>query len=160
MNTSLTSHIQTLSVNDLENLDTELAKLLSNHSADVRLIKSTIDIEKLENFETEALNFSDKDHRPLRATLGIDKLAYINIYTAGSTRQYNAYVPIGPPTGSLYGRVYLIDLKTNKYDLYDELSFKINVHGEWDEPPAFPGVTNAFYQAIESARNNVLSSFR
>jgi hypothetical protein len=31
--------------------------------------------------------------------------------------------------------------------------------GKWDEPDRFPGLTNAYYQALESSRDRLLQPF-
>jgi hypothetical protein len=35
----------------------------------------------------------------------------------------------------------------------------VSAQGEWDEPPKFPGLTTAYYQAIELAKDKIKDQF-
>jgi len=44
-----------------------------------------------------------------------------------------------------------------------ELMRPVNIvkaaEGNWDEPPKFPGMTNAYFQTLELARDRLLKAF-
>jgi len=43
--------------------------------------------------------------------------------------------------------------------MYQDVNVNVASRGEWKEPPSFPGVTTAFYEAIESAKSDILGHF-
>ena len=50
------------------------------------------------------------------------------------------------------------DLSTNTYTLYQKIDIYKNAEGEWKEPPSFPGITNAYYQALEQVKDEIKAS--
>lgn len=158
-NSSLTSHFESLNANDLKILNELVNNRITSKGIRSTLITSDINLKKFKKFKKLDSYFPKIDFRPLKEKLGVSKLVVIDLNTLGAYRPYSAYVPTGDPTGTVMGVVYTIDLATNKYDLYETIDIKINTHGNWDEPPSFPGVSNAYYQAIESAKDKIVSFF-
>jgi hypothetical protein len=159
-NSSGTSHIQSLDTNELVGLDETVVELISSKGIKTSLVKTVIDLEKLAKYKTDELNFAKQDFRVLKEKLGVDKLIVIDINTAGAYRPYSSYVPTGAPVGTVSGLAYTIDLNTNKYELYENIDFKVGAQTKWDEPPAFPGVTNAYYQAVEMTKDKIVALFK
>jgi len=141
-NSSLTKHFKTLNGND-------------------KLIKEKITLDKLKKYKAEENTgiYARKDYRVLKSQLGLDTLVVIDINTLGAYCGYSSYVRTGDPMGFVKGQIYSIDLNTNEYDLYQVIDEKVSATGDWDEPPSFPGVTNAFYQAIETAKDKTKAFF-
>ena len=149
-NSSLTSHITSLSAEDLDGMSGAIEAKLKDKGIKTRFINTAIEFEVMEDFADHKTGFSHKDLKPLRESLGVDKLIVVSITSVGAYRPYSGYIPTGDPVGVVTGIAYTVDLKTNKYEQYESLDFKVNTEGEWDEPPAFAGVTNAYYQAIDN----------
>ena len=56
------------------------------------------------------------------------------------------------------GVAYLVDVRTNALDWYYTYSQKLPADGAWDEPPQFPGLTNAYFQVLEATRTDLVSA--
>jgi len=50
----------------------------------------------------------------------------------------------------------MVDLTSNAYDWYMPLNVLKSADGRWDEPPKFPGLTNAYFQALEESKDQLL----
>lgn len=57
------------------------------------------------------------------------------------------------------GLAYLVNLKTNDYEWYQPIDVAKGA-ANWDQPPGYPDLTNAYYQAIELAKDSVLTPLR
>ena len=66
---------------------------------------------------------------------------------------------MGDPKAEIVGSVYLVNTTNNAYEWFSPISITIGADGEWDESPDFPGLTNAYYQAIETTRDKILKPF-
>lgn len=157
-NSSLTKYTKTLDYTDLKESDQIILESLERKGAEVKIIAEPFSIKKLKKFKTKELNYAKKNHTPLKQKFDIDKLFVLNLTSIGVYRPYANYIPTGAPTGLVEGVFYLLDLNTNKYEMYQTIDFKINTQGEWDESPNYPGITNAFYQAVEQAKDKIRST--
>ena len=77
----------------------------------------------------------------------------------GISRDYSAYIPTSDPKGKIVGQGFMVNLSTNAYEWYQDLSTAKSSDGAWDEPPSYPGLTNAYFQAIELTKDDVLKAF-
>jgi hypothetical protein len=159
-NSSLTSHMQTLPTTDFTNVKTEILKVLQDKGKIAEISTASLNLEKLKSFKTKENGFADVDYRVLKDVLKTDKLLLVQISRLGASRSYASYVPTGAPVGSVAGKILIVDLNTNKLELYMPINVDMSVQGEWDEPKNFPGVTNAYYQAIEMAKKFVLTQLK
>lgn len=155
-NQSLTSHVRTWTHEDLLQWKDEVAKLLRRQGLDARVIDEPLDITKLPSFSSKEPNFARRDHASFRARYNVDKLLVINITALGAWRNYSAYIPTGDPKAVLKGSGYLVNLGNNALDWYLPLDFQKSAESKWDEPPKFPGLTNAYYQAIEGGKDAIM----
>jgi hypothetical protein len=157
-NASLTKHIETLDHTEIADLGNKITSYISEKGHEAKLIDSKIEISKLKKFKTKELNFAPKDFRPLKNKLNVDSLLVIDLNVVGTFRTYSGYVPTSDPKGAVKGLIYLVDLNTNQYKLYKNLDIQVSAEGEWDEPPTFPGVTNAYFKALELSKQAVKST--
>lgn len=151
-NSSLTNHINTLPLDEIGGVRGDVVAVLSTKGKAVEEVKAPIDVEKLPKFKSKEPGFAEKDFRGLKDTLKVDKLLVLLINRAGALRTYSAYIPTSDPQGHVSGVMMIVDLNTNKLDLYQNVASTVPVQGNWDEPKVFPGVTNAYYQAVENAK--------
>lgn len=158
-NSSLTSHVQTLSYEDLAKLKYDVAELLRKRGADVSVIEEELKLDTLSDYGTKAQNIASKDFSPLQQKYRIDKLLVIDITALGFIRTYSAYIPTSDPKGRLQGTGYIVNLKNNAYEWYLPVAVTKSAGEKWDEPPRFPGLTNAYYQALEIGRDSFLQPF-
>lgn len=158
-NSALIEHTKTLPNEDLAELKQEFLKLLKTKGAETIEITAPLKIEELANYSSSEPNTARKDFSSLQEKYGISKLLLIHINAIGFMRPYSAYFPAGEPQATLFGRAYLVDLKTNAYDWYQPLEISKRSEGSWDEPPKYPGLTNAYFQTIELSKDNLIQSF-
>lgn len=158
-NSSLTEHAKSLPYEDLPKLKEEIAGLLRNKGSNVLVIDEPVDMKSLTDFGTKGPNIAKKDFTSLRGKYQIEKLIVIDVDAVGFIRTYSAYIPTSDPKGYLHGTGYLVDLKSNTYDWYQPVTITKSADGKWDEPPTFPGLTNAYFQTIAIARDAFLQPF-
>lgn len=154
-NNKLTDHAKTLTPAELAKLNVDVAAVLRKKGASVTMLDA-FDIKTLPDAAKPAPNFAAKDFSSLKAKYKIDKLLMIAISSNGFSRPYSAYFPAGDPKASITGVAYIVDLTTNAYEWYQPLAVQKASDGVWDEPPTFPGLTNAYYQAIELTRDQLV----
>lgn len=152
-NSSLTSHLESLPMSDIESAKQVVYDGYKSKTSHVEFVNLSKDkLSTLKKFRGE-LGFAKKDYRSLKSELNIDVLVLLNIRRHGAYRMYSAYVPVTDPQGYVSGVLYSVDLETNQYIQFQRFERKILVEGEWDEPKQqFPGVTNAYYQAVEKVK--------
>ncbi|RZM81653.1 hypothetical protein C3B51_07870 [Pseudoalteromonas rubra] len=152
-NSSLSNHLESLPTTDIESAKQVVYDGYKSKTQHVEFVNLSKDkLSKLKKFKGE-LGFAKKDYRSLKSELNIDVLVVLNIYAHGAHRMYSAYVPVTDPQGYVAGVIYSVDLETNQYVQFQRFNRKILVEGEWDEPKQqFPGVTNAYYQAVEKVK--------
>ncbi|GMM85062.1 hypothetical protein [Pseudoalteromonas sp. MTN2-4] len=159
-NATLDKHLKTLPIADLESTKELVLEGYKKSSDNVSYIElSENEVKKLKKFKGE-LGFAKKDFRPLKESKNIDVLVVVEYWAHGAYRLYDAYIPLTDPQGYVTGVVYSVDLNDNQYIQYQKIDKKVVVDGEWDEPSLnFPGVTNAYYQALEQTKESIKKIF-
>ena len=155
-NSSLTSYSHTLPYEDLANLRTDAADALRRKGVDVVVIPENLLLNLFPKNKAKGANLSPRNFSALKAKYGIDKLLVIDVTGLGFVRNYAAYIPTSDPQAWLSGLGYMVDLKTNQYEWYMPVSIVRSAEGAWSEPPKFPGLTNAYFQAITIGRDQFL----
>jgi hypothetical protein len=158
-NRSLTVHVQTLTHEDLPKLKDDVAKLLQAKGLEAHVIAEPLDVKNLPSFGSKQPNFAVKDFSSLKAKYGVDKLLVIDIQVLGAERNYSAYIPTGDPKAVLRGTGYIVNLSNNALEWYQPLNVYKSADQKWDEPPKFPGLTNAYYQALEIGKDEITKPF-
>lgn len=159
-NASLTTHARTLPLEDLPNLKNDIADLLRKKGNDVTVIEEEVDLKKLSNLSSKGPNIAKKDFSPLQQKYHIDKLLVIEITSIGFVRDYSAYIPTSDPRSVLEGAGYIVNLKDHVYEWYVPVKIIKNAEQNWDEPPKFPGLTNAYFQSLETGKDSFLAPFK
>ncbi|MBL8514144.1 MAG: hypothetical protein JNJ55_09170 [Betaproteobacteria bacterium] len=159
-NNKLTTHVRTLPSDDLVGVKQTIADQLRKKGAQVKIIDEKFVLGDLPSWRAEGPDIARKDYSSFRAKYDIDKLVVVNYYMVGMTRSYSAYFPTSTPRATVSGIGYMVNLADNKYDWYEPLAVSRAAEGEWDEPPNFPGLTNAYFQAIEMAKDNLTKPFK
>ena len=155
----LTKHVKTLPSENLPQIKDEIATLLKQRGVEAIVIPDSIEVDDLPKFEGSLPNAAARDYSAYKTKYGIDKLIVIDIQMLGTFRTYAAYVPTSDPKGVIRGAGYLVDLSSNSYDWYLPLDVTKASNEDWDEPPSFPGLTNAYFQAIEIGRATLEKPF-
>jgi hypothetical protein len=158
-NPSLTAYTQTLTHEDLPQLKNLVADKLRKKGSVVIMIDEELKLDALPDLKSEVPNTAIKDFSSIQKKYNLDKLLVINISAVGIWRNYSAYFPNGDPKAVVKGSGYLVNLKSNVYDWYQPLDIAKSADGTWDEAPKFPGLTNAYFQAIELGKDDFLKPF-
>ncbi len=160
-NGKLSRQVANLNVNDLEPLGEQLISKLESAGHNLLLIDETTlknRVRKLKKITGALPNQARKDYSPLKEELKATHLLVLDIEYVGFQRDYSSYVPASEPYAIVKGVGYIIDLSTNIYEWYLPIMQRHSPGQDWKDPPQFPRVINAYYQAIESTKDEVLSS--
>lgn len=160
MNSSLTTHTKTLGVEDLPQLKKSVAEQIRKSGVEVVEIDADIKLDDLPRAGASGPNIATHDFSSFQQKYKIDKLVVIDIEWLGFKRNYASYIPTDEPKGTVDGTGFMVNLKTNTYEWYEQLKIIKSSDGNWDEPPKFPGLTNAYYQALELTKDGFLKPFQ
>ena len=157
VNSSLTAHTQKLPYEDLPKFKSAVADALRKKGAEVVVIPDDLKMNELNDAASaQTPNAARKDFSPLKQKYRVDKLVVIQINTLGISRDYSAYIPTSDPKAVLQGAGYMVNLTNNTYEWYLPVNITKSADGAWDEPPNFPGLTNAYFQALEMGKDSFL----
>jgi hypothetical protein len=153
----LTDHAHTLKAEELTALHKEALQVLGKRGVKAVEITAPFQLANLPDHPgAGAPNVARKSFASFRSAHNVEKLLVIDIGFVGFERTFAAYVPTADPKAHVAGTVYLVNLTTNTYEWYEPIAIRKSSDGPWDEPPSYPGLTNAFYQALELTRDSVL----
>jgi hypothetical protein len=155
-NSALSKHAETLTTDDLSRLRQRIADALAKRGATVKVIAEPVNVEALPQAATDAPGFARKNFSALKQKYGVDKLLVIEIHQLGFERTYTAYIPTSDPKALFRGVGYIVDLRTNKLEWYQPVDVRKSADGQWDEPARFPGLTNAYFQALEIGQDTLV----
>lgn len=156
MTSKLDTHLENVvDVSELVNIKQVVINEYGSRNISVEEITLEKPIDKLKKFKGHQLGFAEKDFRGLKESLGLDVLVVLQLDRHGAFRSFSSYVPNGDPQGHIAGTLFAVDLNTNSLLQYMEIDEKVQPTGDWDEPPVFPGVTTAYYQAVENVKSKL-----
>ena len=158
-NSSLSAHIETLAPDDFRLIESELVQKLTAKGVNVVAIDGGVDLKTLPELSSKEEGSTKYDYSQYREKYKITHLLVIDVDQMGMYRTYASYFPTSDPRAIVAGVSYLVDLSSNTYQWYKHINILKGVDGGWDEPPNFPALTNAYYQAIEEGREQILSEF-
>lgn len=154
----LDTHLESsISEEELLSLRQLVMSEYSQKAANISFIDLVVPFKELKKFKGD-LGYAQKDFRPLKDWMNIDVLVVLHVARHGAYRSFSSYIPNSDPQGHVFGWLYTVDLETNAYMQYLEISENVQPEGEWDEPNNFPSVTTAYYQAIENAKQKIKNS--
>ena len=158
-NSSLTTYTGTLPADDLATLPKEIVARLRASGVDARAIEERIDLKALPGTRGSAADTPTRDFRNLGTKYAVDKLIVLEVAVLGFERTYSGYIPTSDPKGVVVGSGYMVDLQSNSYEWYTPVRITKSSDGKWDEPPKYPGLTNAYFQALEMSKDALLQPF-
>jgi hypothetical protein len=159
-NSALTDHARKLPYEDLPRLKDQVAELLRKKGTDAVVIAGDLDLDALSDAAAKGTNIAARDFKPLKTKLQVDRLLVMNVDAIGFTRSYSGYVPTTDPRAMLRGAAYIVNLSTNAYEWYAPVNVTKTADGPWDEPPNFPGLSNAYFYVLETSKDRFLEKFR
>ena len=156
VHSKLTDEVRTFSTKELMPLPADLVALLKKQGIDAVLIPEPLKITDLPDFSASDLtNKSRKNFASVKDKHKVDRLLVVHVTSLGVWRSYSAYVPTDLPRAVLNGTVQMVDLSNNTLEWYLPLTLSRAAEGNWDEPPKYPGLSNAYYQVLETAMDMV-----
>ncbi|QQZ40951.1 hypothetical protein IF690_23520 [Pseudomonas sp. SK3(2021)] len=157
VNSKLSDNVKTWEVRDLDTLpDVIVAKLQAKGYKAKRIIDQ-IDLKNYKNISFRE-GYMTKDMTPMKAMYGVDRLLLVNVFVTGATRSYYSLVPTSVPMAQVGGQGMVVDLADNKLLWFQPFAAVQAAQGEWDEPN-YANLSNAFYQAIDSSRQQMITPF-
>ena len=117
------------------------------------------DISKLKSTNQDKQHYSVVNVKPLRISLGNKKLLYIEPLEIGATRNYYAFIPLGPPQAICALEGDLVNTKNNKILWRYHTNVTVPVKGEWDQEPNYPNFTKALHKALHLCRKEMVDNF-
>jgi len=154
---SLTKQVETFKAEELPKTADKIIQQLKAKGYEVVVIDALE--KKLPKIKPIAGSTINRNYAAYKTKYGVDQLLVVDFTGLGVVRQYSSYVPVGLPYVSVSAQFYMIDLAQNNYNFYSPLVIMKNAEGEWDAPPSFPGITNAFYQSEEEAIDFLIKPF-
>ncbi|UZJ43679.1 hypothetical protein OOT55_13570 [Marinimicrobium sp. C6131] len=152
-NDAVSGHTKTLSTEELSSAVKRIETTLEEQGMVVDWVDIEEPMTRLPKFtSTEESGYPKKDYRALKQVVEADHLLVIEFSHIGVERLYANYVPTSSPQGAVTGELYMVDLSTNEYYLLDPIHIRVPVEGEWNEPPEYPGLTMAYFEALERAK--------
>lgn len=157
VNGKLSDKIATWEVRDIDSLPDVLVTKLQAKGYKAKRLADQIDLKDYKNIKFRD-GYMNKDMTPMQAMYGVDRLLLVYVYTVGATRSYYSLVPTSVPMAQVGGQGMVIDLKDNKLLWFQPFAAVEAAQGEWDEPE-YANLSNAFYQAVDKSRQQVLTPF-
>ncbi len=159
VNRSLTDTVQKWPTNDLDSLKEEVAAMLRAQGQTVVVIADPVKVDDLPKRTTVEDGFSQKDFSSIKTSAKVDRLLVIDHRRLGAVRNYSAYIPTGAPRATFEANAYIVDLATHKLQWYEMVRLDRSATGTWDEPPKYPGLTNAYFATLEEAKDAIKKPF-
>jgi hypothetical protein len=158
--TALTKEVQTFSTTELQPLPAELVALLQKQGLDAVLIGEPLKVADLPDVKSaDGANKARKDFSSMKTKHKVDRLLVVNVGSLGVWRSYSGYVPTDVPAAVANGNASMVELSSGSLEWYLPLSVSRKAEGEWDEPAKFPGLSNAYYQVLESVKDMIKKPF-
>ena len=157
-NSDLTDYTHTLSNDDVVKYKDSVVDLLKKQGADVVVIADPLNPKDFQE-NSSAVGVPKLNLTSLKDKYKIDRVLVINVTALGFLRTYANYFPTSDPKALVEGSAYIVDLSKNAYDWYLPFSVTKAADGKWDEPKQFPGLTNSFYQVVETGRDYISKPF-
>lgn len=159
MNASLSSHVNSLNAQEFTVVKSDLVKRLKAKGVNVVPIEEPFDASDFPKYSSDLPNTAKQDFSALKNEYNISHLLVVDVTFLGMWRSYANYVPTSDPVAYLKASIYLVNLENNSYEWFLPLELKQSAQGDWDEPPNFPGLTNAYYQVLAEGREEIVSEF-
>lgn len=157
VNSKLSTHVSTWKLQDAASIPDEIVAKLVAKGYKAKRVDESIDLAKFKETKFRE-GFFGRDLTPLQAKYGVDRLLLISYTASGAYRTYYSVVPTSVPTPQVGGIGLVVDLRDNHLLWYKPFAVTQPAQGEWDQPN-FSNLSNAYYQAVDSSRQLVITPF-
>jgi len=161
----LTKHMNQQDISSFYGARDQLFEYLKAKGYKVKKISEPIKEKELAKFEAvnnadKKIFYSNKDYRPLKQKLGVDKVIVLSVLQAGTSRNYYGFIPTSKPVGTSSMRGQIINLENNQIEWNQSVSRSTPAAGNWDNPPSYPELTEAFKSAFSETKLMLVNSFK
>ena len=156
---TLGEHVETLKAEEFKVIESQIAAKLRENGLDVVISDEPVTVRDLPRAPSSGENMSSRDFTNLAAEHEASHVLVISVNLIGISRAFASYIPTEEPVARVRGFGYLVDVRDGTFDWYQPFDVAQGVEGEWDQPPDFPKLTNAFYQVLAKAQDEILSHF-
>lgn len=166
-NGELAGRVKEFSTDELESIGSDIVHFVEDKGVTVHQLGEDFELDReslprlrRRSQADEETVYTRRDYRPLRQDVETDELLLLRFKKVGVERTYNGYIPTGQPRAVVQFHISLVDLEANELMLNRSLQMHAKVDGEWDEPPNFPGLTTAYYEVLEKARDRIVQTLQ
>ena len=152
-------------LSSIHNVQDKVVAYLSSKGFKVKKVAGPIDLESLKELEatnddSKAIYYARRDFKPLKSSLGVDKLVMIQVNAVGTIRSYYGFFPIGAPSGYSVLNGYVVNLADNRLEWNQSVTQTVP-HGaaDWDVPPDFVALVKAMDSAYKQSQSMLLNNF-
>lgn len=152
-------HTKTLTSSDLQPLQDAVVARLRAKGLKAAKIATPIEVRKLNSVKEAREGHARQDFSQF-AKEGYTTVVVIDIKQVGFRRKYASYIPTEPMKAGVTAEVYMVQLSDNKLLWFDNFDLSKGLVGEWDAPPKFPEITNAYFSLIEEFKDSVIEALK
>ena len=161
----LDNHTKTLATDDFLTVGDDLVVSLKNSGQQAQLLEwKPVEAKALKKTgkkgQKGGTQFAEYNYAYVKNTANVDYLLLVKSTTKGFTRSYYGFVPTSDPAANFAVHGELIDLNTHQVLWRQTFSVNDAAQGEWDEPPTYPNLTNAYFSCLERAKTWLLAEFQ
>lgn len=100
----------------------------------------------------------EKDLSGVSALADADYLLLVDVRAFGTARGYYGFIPTSDPSGYVSGYITLVDMNTNDILWWKDISVSKTTEQPWDQPPAYPNLSRAIDEAVESSKDEFVAA--
>lgn len=154
-------HLRALSFDKLENSNSRIQAHIKSRGTNAIVINEYYEAndERLLPKEQRIKGYFDYDLSDIKNEYAINYLLVIQVYAAGTIRDYYGFIPASEPRGYVQAGATMVDLSDNRVVFQEKFSEEVKV-GEgldWDDPEnGYPALTAAVEKALENAGTTLI----
>ncbi|MBA1228156.1 hypothetical protein G7013_00670 [Pseudomonas viridiflava] len=157
VNSNLRGNVEKWQVKDLNTLPDAIVAKLKAKGYKAKRINEPVNLNTYKEVSFRE-GYTIRDLSSIKTTYGVDRLLLVNVQVTGATRSYYSVVPTSVPMAQVGGQGMVVNLADNKLLWFKSFAVVQAAQGEWDEPN-YANLTNAFYQTMDTSRQQMLSAF-
>jgi hypothetical protein len=143
-------------------LGDRFASELRNRRIAARILEQTLDLDAYPKSGSKDADAFERDLGELKAREGLDFLIILGVAGWGTIRDYYGVIPLNDPKGYVNVMGRLVDLNSGRLLWQTKhpvgLS-RVEVEGDWDQPPDYPNLLVAVDKAIAKGKNFLVREF-
>lgn len=164
MASTLEKHIATIKIDEFKEIKDIFKENLTKRGInDVVFLNDTISQQNVKDFRRYVGKKEyAKTLAKLKQNYNVDHLLVISIARYGTIRGYYGFIPLGAPDALFEVHGMLINLTTNEFEWYIEMSEEeasLKVVGNWDQEPDYPNLTKAILDAMRGSQSFLKEHF-